>query len=339
MLPPDAALAPVWLVASRVPDRLGQRHVGEAPAQQGGRVAPGVQVAVHHRGHQGVAAAGGGADEGAARLGRPAGLDPDGAAVVQQQPVLGVDLEGLADLPGLGHLAGELRLDRGDVVAEVLTGHRGAGEDREVVGRGVLPRRVQPAGVADRRVERAQALARWRSSRPRSAGPRRRRSPGRWPRRCPTPGTGPGTAGAPCRWRPARRRPGCPRRWRPPTARCRRRPGRQLRQQRERGEHLQGARRAQPPVRVLGGQHLAGVEVRQQVRRGRRPWAARWPRARPRRARCVASALAADRRRRRGAAPAAAAPRPWPSQRGPRTTAASARRDLVRPLPRAAPAG
>ena len=223
MLPPDAPLAPGWLVASRVPTGWASAHVVEAPAQQGGRVAPGVQVAVHHRGDQGVAAAGGGADEGAARLGGPAGLDPDGAAVVQQQPVLGVDLEGLADLPGLGHLAGELRLHRGDVVAEVLTGHRGPGEDREVVGRGVLPRRVQAAGVADRGVQGAQALARWRSSRRPSAGPRRRRSPGRWPRRCPTPGRGPGTSGAPCRWRPAPARPGCPRRWRPPTARCRRR--------------------------------------------------------------------------------------------------------------------
>ena len=174
----------------------------EAPAQQGGRVAPGVQVAVHHRGHQGVAAAGGGADEGAARLGGPAGLHADGAAVVQQQPVLGVDLEGLADLPGLGHLAGELRLDRGDVVAEVLPGHRRAGEDRQVVGRGVLPRRVQPARVADRGVQRAEALGggghRGHGLRDPAGGVRQRA--GRVVARHEE--EAPGTAGAPCRWRP-----------------------------------------------------------------------------------------------------------------------------------------
>ena len=113
------------------------------------------------------------------------------------------------------------------------------------------PGASSPLGLRDRRVERPQALGGRVHRATVCAAGRRRRSPGRRPRRCPTSGTCPGTAGAPCRSRPGRRRPGCPRRWRPPTARCRRCRV-QLGQQGQGGEHLEGARRAQPPVRVAG---------------------------------------------------------------------------------------
>ena len=53
-----------------------------------------------------------GTDERPLRLGRPTGLDADRAAVVEDQLVLRVDLEDPALLALLGHLAGELRLDR-----------------------------------------------------------------------------------------------------------------------------------------------------------------------------------------------------------------------------------
>ena len=204
------------------------------------------------------------------RLGRPAGLDADRAAVVEDQLVLRVDLEGPALLVLLGHLAGELRLDRRRVGLEVGSLQRGARDQGEVVRRGELVRRVEPARVDGGRVARTELAG---------SGVHRRHGLGH-----PAGGVGQGVRGVVAGHEEQALEQAVTRVGRVgdhahlAALDVRVLPdsgvdgvGVELGQQRQRGQHLQRAGRTQPAVRVAGREHLAGVQVGEDVGARREP--------------------------------------------------------------------